>query len=210
MALEPAVATMWGVVLLARSPQAAQFWEWCWWSSPGIGAERSGRRRPGNAYSLRMASGTPTQAMPIAHIVVRTAVTSNETNVSSPAIDRRAVPDPFAAPVADVLEGLDSPPGGLDRAEAQRRAERWGPNRLPEPERESLFVRIFKHFDDVLIYILLAAAVLRRSSGSGLTSGHLRVAVISAMIGYIQEVVPRTRSRASEDAVAERTGQTRR
>ena len=58
---------------------------------------------------------------------------NEETNVSSPAIDRRAVPDPFAAPVADVLEGLDSAPGGLDRAEAQRRAERWGPNRLPDP-----------------------------------------------------------------------------
>ena len=113
---------------------------------------------------------------------------NEETNVSSPAIDRRAVPDPFAAPVADVLEGLDSAPGGLDRAEAQRRAERWGPNRLPDPERESLFVRIFKHFDDVLIYILLAAAVLKAILGEWIDFWViLGVAVISAMIGYIQE-----------------------
>ena len=76
----------------------------------------------------------------------------------------------------------------MDRAEAQRRAERWGPNRLPEPERESLFVRIFKHFDDVLIYILLAAAVLKAILGEWIDFWViLGVAVISAMIGYIQE-----------------------
>ena len=82
--------------------------------------------------------------------------------MSSPAIDRRAVPDPFAAPVADVLEGLDRRAGwaGPGRSAASRRA--LGTQPAAGPERASpLFVRIFKHFDDVLIYILLAAAVLK-------------------------------------------------
>ncbi len=46
MALEPAVATMWGVVLLAQVPQAAQFLGVVLVVIAGIGAERSGRRAP--------------------------------------------------------------------------------------------------------------------------------------------------------------------
>lgn len=46
MALEPAVATMWGVVLLAQIPQAAQFLGVVLVVIAGIGAERSGRRTP--------------------------------------------------------------------------------------------------------------------------------------------------------------------
>ncbi len=43
--------------------------------------------------------------------------------------------------------------------------------RVPEPAGESLVRRVLKHFDDVLIYILLAAAVLKAILGSGSTSG---------------------------------------
>lgn len=46
MALEPAVATIWGVVLLAQVPQAAQFLGVVLVVIAGIGAERSGRRLP--------------------------------------------------------------------------------------------------------------------------------------------------------------------
>ena len=47
---------------------------------------------------------------------------------------------------------------------------------------------MFKHFDDVLIYILLAAAVLKAILGEWIDFWViLAVAVISAMIGFIQE-----------------------
>jgi inner membrane transporter RhtA len=46
MALEPAMATMWGVVLLAQVPQATQFLGVALVVVAGIGAERSGRRAP--------------------------------------------------------------------------------------------------------------------------------------------------------------------
>ncbi len=98
------------------------------------------------------------------------------------------VADPFAATTAEVLAGLDASPEGLAGGEVVRRAEVFGPNRLPEAARESLVRRVAKHFDDVLIYILLAAAVLKAIMGEWIDFWViLAVAVISAMIGFIQE-----------------------
>ncbi|HQR79510.1 MAG TPA: cation-transporting P-type ATPase [Actinomycetota bacterium] len=88
----------------------------------------------------------------------------------------------------EVLAGLDSTVEGLSASEATRRASEYGPNRLPEPPRDSLLKRVLKHFDDVLIYILLAAAVLKAIMGEWIDFWViLAVAVISAMIGFIQE-----------------------
>ena len=109
--------------------------------------------------------------------------------MSSPAIDRRAVPDPFAAPVADVLEGLDSRRVGWTGPKRSVAPSAGDPTGCPDPERESLFVRIFKHFDDIVADLHPA-----RRCGAQAILGEwidfwviLRVAVISAMIGYIQE-----------------------
>ena len=98
------------------------------------------------------------------------------------------VADPHAASVDDVLAGLDGTAGGLTSAEASRRTAQWGPNRLPEPRRDPLVKRIAKHFDDVLIYILLAAAVLKAILGEWTDFWIiLAVAVITAGIGFLQE-----------------------
>ncbi|HSO03294.1 MAG TPA: cation-transporting P-type ATPase, partial [Candidatus Limnocylindrales bacterium] len=75
------------------------------------------------------------------------------------------VADPFAATAAEVLDGLDSSEEGLSGSEAARRVHQFGANRLPAPARQSLVRRVAKHFDDVLIYILLAAAVLKAILG---------------------------------------------
>jgi magnesium-transporting ATPase (P-type) len=98
------------------------------------------------------------------------------------------LPDPFAATVPEVLEGLDTSAEGLSDGEVTRRVQQFGPNRLPAPARPSLVRRVLKHFDDVLIYILLAAAVLKAIMGEWIDFWViLAVAVISAMIGFIQE-----------------------
>ena len=98
------------------------------------------------------------------------------------------VADPFAATSGEVLAGLDSSAEGLSGSEAVRRVGQFGANRLPEPARDSLVRRVVKHFDDVLIYILLAAAVLKAIRGEWIDFWViLAVAVISAMIGFIQE-----------------------
>ncbi len=60
----------------------------------------------------------------------------------------------------EVLSALDSCPAGLSADEAARRLAEVGPNRLPEPPRDGLLKRFFKHFNDVLIYVLLGAAAI--------------------------------------------------
>ena len=106
-----------------------------------------------------------------------------ETPPETYAIDR-----PFALPAHDVLARLDSTPNGLSHDEAARRLESVGPNRLPPPEKDGLLVRFFKHFNDALIYVLLAAAVITALLGHWVdTAVILGVVVLNAIIGFIQE-----------------------
>jgi magnesium-transporting ATPase (P-type) len=83
---------------------------------------------------------------------------------SSPATPQ-AIEKPHALPGDEVLQKLDSTPEGLSAAEAAKRLEAIGPNRLPEPPKEGLLKRFFKHFHDLLIYILIAAAGVTAALG---------------------------------------------
>jgi magnesium-transporting ATPase (P-type) len=93
-----------------------------------------------------------------------------------------------AVTVDEVLDGLGSHREGLSSAEAARRLEEDGPNRLPDPAKEHLVVRVLKHFNDVLIYILLVAVVVTALLGHWIDSMViLGVVVINALIGFVQE-----------------------
>jgi magnesium-transporting ATPase (P-type) len=93
-----------------------------------------------------------------------------------------------ATTVDEVLDGLGSHREGLSSAEAARRLEEDGPNRLPDPPKEHLLVRVLKHFNDVLIYILLVAVVVTALLGHWIDSMViLGVVVINAAIGFVQE-----------------------
>jgi magnesium-transporting ATPase (P-type) len=95
---------------------------------------------------------------------------------------------PHALPAIKVLEGLHSSSHGLSTAQAQQRLLVVGPNRLPEPPRDSLLKRFFKHFHDLLIYILLVAAAITALLGHFIDTGViLGVVLINAIIGFIQE-----------------------
>jgi magnesium-transporting ATPase (P-type) len=88
----------------------------------------------------------------------------------------------------EALSALDSGPTGLSAAEAARRLAEVGPNRLPAPPRDGLLKRFFKHFNDVLIYVLLGAAAITATLGHWIDTGViLGVVVINAIIGFIQE-----------------------
>ncbi|CAM3907679.1 cation-transporting P-type ATPase [Alkalicoccus chagannorensis] len=77
---------------------------------------------------------------------------------------------------------------GLEKQEAADRLDTYGRNELPEGEEESSLIKFFRHFHDVLIYILLAAAVVTAVLGHYIdTVVILLVAVINASIGYLQE-----------------------
>jgi len=88
----------------------------------------------------------------------------------------------------EVLSRLDSRLVGLSAEEAVRRLEEHGPNRLPEEKPPHPLVRFARQFHNVLIYVLLAAAVITALMGHWLdTSVIAGVAVLNALIGFIQE-----------------------
>ncbi len=87
-----------------------------------------------------------------------------------------------------VLELLDADGNGLGEIEAQRRLEKYGPNRLPEPPRRPALTRFLLQFHNILIYVLLGAAAITALLHHMVdTLVILAVVVVNAMIGFIQE-----------------------
>ncbi len=87
-----------------------------------------------------------------------------------------------------VLRAVDSSADGLTAAEAAARLVRDGPNKLPEPTRDSAIKRLARQFHNVLIYVLLGAALLTLLL-QHYTDAAVIVAVVlaNALIGYLQE-----------------------
>jgi len=95
----------------------------------------------------------------------------------------------FNKPIEEVLKELDSSPiTGLSQNEANIRKEKFGLNQLEGKKPKTLFAMFFAQLNDILIYILLAAAVV--SALLGETSDAIIIAiviVINATVGIIQE-----------------------
>ncbi|MGA5654865.1 cation-transporting P-type ATPase [Rahnella contaminans] len=88
----------------------------------------------------------------------------------------------------DAMSRLETSEAGLNPQVAAERLKEFGPNALPEKPTKSALMRFLAHFNDVLIYILLAAAVVTGAMGHWVdTLVILGVAVINAMIGFLQE-----------------------
>ncbi|WP_442779444.1 cation-transporting P-type ATPase [Enterobacter cancerogenus] len=90
--------------------------------------------------------------------------------------------------VEEALAANHSTVDGLSSTEAAARLEQYGENALPQKPGKPAWLRFLAHFNDVLIYVLLVAALLK------LIMGHwvdmfviLGVAIINALIGHIQE-----------------------
>ncbi|TVS20663.1 MAG: cation-transporting P-type ATPase [Planctomycetaceae bacterium] len=98
------------------------------------------------------------------------------------------VEQPHAMAADDVFTRLHGSADGLSAEEAAERLKTVGPNRLPTAEKEGLLKRFFKHFHDLLVYILLAAAVVTAGLGHWVDTGViLAVVLVNAVIGFIQE-----------------------
>ena len=98
------------------------------------------------------------------------------------------IENPHALGAQEALEQLRVTPEGLKREDADGRLRSVGPNRLPEPPKEGVLKRFFKHFHDLLIYILIAAAFITAVLGHFVDTGViLAVVVINAIIGFLQE-----------------------
>jgi magnesium-transporting ATPase (P-type) len=87
-----------------------------------------------------------------------------------------------------VLAELASAPAGLSGAEASARLARYGPNRLPQAARRSAWRRLLLQFHNILIYVLLGAAVITAAlEHLADTLVILAVVVANALIGFVQE-----------------------
>ena len=77
---------------------------------------------------------------------------------------------------------------GLSSEAADERAERFGPNALPEPTQRSLLAIFFAQFESPLIYLLFAAAgialLLGHSSDAAVIA---TVVLLNALVGAFQE-----------------------
>jgi magnesium-transporting ATPase (P-type) len=87
-----------------------------------------------------------------------------------------------------VLALLCSLVEGLNHAEAAKRLAQIGPNRLPEPPRRSPWMRFLLQFHNILIYVLLGAAVMTILVDHLVDSVViLAVVMVNAIIGFLQE-----------------------
>ena len=100
---------------------------------------------------------------------------------------------PYLEDMGDVLREVGSTEAGLSTAEADKRLQENGPNKLIEVKKRSAILRFFDQMKDPMIIVLLVAAVL-----SFITSVYegespadvfiiLFVVVLNAVLGVVQE-----------------------
>src|SRR5499433_2322819 len=104
---------------------------------------------------------------------------------------------------------------GLDAAEIPQRLAKYGPNRLPEAARRGPFMRFLLQFNNVLVYVLLAAGFVKLMTNLWLDASIiLGVVLINALLGFIQEgraekALDSIRNMLSAEARTVRGGETR-
>jgi magnesium-transporting ATPase (P-type) len=98
-------------------------------------------------------------------------------------------PRPWHALATDeVQRELATGPGGLDPAEAEQRLQQYGANRLAPPKRRGPLLRLLLQFHNILLYVMMAAALVTALLGHWVDTGVLLAAVlVNAIIGFIQE-----------------------
>ncbi len=93
-----------------------------------------------------------------------------------------------AQPADAALHTLQSSRHGLSEAEAARRLAEHGPNRLAEAAPVSAWQRLARQFNNLLLYVLMGAALVTALMGHWVDSGVIAaVVVLNAVIGFIQE-----------------------
>lgn len=89
---------------------------------------------------------------------------------------------------AEVRRALHAETDGLTDAEAKQRIVRYGPNLLTPLKRRGPLLRLLMQFHNILLYVMLGAAVITAFLGHWVDTGVLLVAVvINVVIGFIQE-----------------------
>ena len=117
---------------------------------------------------------------------------------------------------AEVVERLvTNSEKGLHLSEASARLEKYGPNRLPEGRKRGPFARLFAQFNNILVYVLLAAGFTKLMLSLWIDAGIIfGVVILNALFGFIQEgkaekALDSIRNMLSAEARTMRSGETR-
>jgi len=87
-----------------------------------------------------------------------------------------------------VFDALEASQAGLSEAEAKARLRQYGENRQRPPVRRTRLERFLAQFRNLLIYILIGAALVTALLGHWIDTGAIvAVVLINALIGTIQE-----------------------
>ena len=90
--------------------------------------------------------------------------------------------------VEAAIAQLSGTAGGLSETEAARRLETFGHNRVPARAKTPVFLRFLRHFNNALIYVLIASALVTAWLGHPIdTAVILFVVIANAVIGFVQE-----------------------
>lgn len=90
--------------------------------------------------------------------------------------------------IEKVLTKVDSQTTGLSKEEREARLKNNGPNKMEEKEQVKLWRKIAKHFTDLLMIVLIAAALLKFATGELAEGGIIfLVVIINGFVGYWQE-----------------------
>jgi magnesium-transporting ATPase (P-type) len=88
----------------------------------------------------------------------------------------------------EALRELESSNAGLTHEGVQERLARYGPNRLDEAKPANVLQRLLRHLNNVLLYVLIAAALVTGLMGHWVdTFVILVVVVLNVAIGFVQE-----------------------
>jgi Ca2+-transporting ATPase len=113
----------------------------------------------------------------------------------------------------ETMQRLKTNKKGLSTKEAEKRGEKYGPNKLPEKNKTNVLKLIIKQFKDFLVLILAIAAIISWLSGS-MVDVYVIIGVIlvNATIGFLQEyraekAVDALKKMIKLEAVALRSGE---
>ncbi len=90
--------------------------------------------------------------------------------------------------INEVVHSLGSIPEGLSPQEAGKRLEEYGPNELKEKKKRTTFMMVLDQFKDLMIVILIFAAIISGVIGElSDTIAIVVIVILNAVIGFIQE-----------------------
>src|SRR5687767_10595558 len=96
---------------------------------------------------------------------------------------------PHAAPVDELVRSIGTDRvDGLSAAAATERLRRYGANELAHAPPEPWWNRFARQFSDLLIWILIAAAIISGALGDWIDAGAiLAIVILNGILGFVQE-----------------------